>query len=447
MSSRRPTPAPINGNPDSVDDDDDDAIPSQAALTPHCLPIEVVDRILAFIHDHRTLARTSRVSRWWSSATAPHWRRLYLARWRPPRPSRAAAADAGPCAAPHSSQPQPSSEAAAAAAAEPVSWQILYRHRLAQHDRWRAPEAAPAARQIALYFPFYAAGNRDFLVGVALDGVPRVVRRRRRAEAADRDHEAPLQGCPNTAASAAGVSADGRCVAVGWRDGTVRVWDVATGACGLVLEGHRAPVLDVHMTARRIATISRDARDVKLWDRASGRLVRDYSRVDAHVRAAAAHSGLIAMITRDGVAKLWDVDADERSEAVVSHGEVFDDSWRSLMFDGKQIALQPQNKRVISVWNARTGDLVIHLDLGHNDMRNFCLDGSRLAAYCWRRSFISYIQVWDLESGQIVRQFDLAGQIVVRMEMDATALILSSMPKKGSIIWDFSVGISYAEDF
>jgi WD40 repeat protein len=66
------------------------------------------------------------------------------------------------------------------------------------------------------------------------------------------------------------VAADGRAISAS-HDGTLRVWDLASGTCARTLPGHTDRVLGVAVTGdRRVVSASADG-TLRVWDLRSGR--------------------------------------------------------------------------------------------------------------------------------------------------------------------------------
>jgi len=94
------------------------------------------------------------------------------------------------------------------------------------------------------------------------------------------------------------------------RDKTVKVWNVATGACAYTLVGHDNWVRDVvfHPQGQFVISVS-DDRSMRVWDVAKGKCVRKITDAHGHfVQCVAAHTKAPIVLTGgvDMCARLWD---------------------------------------------------------------------------------------------------------------------------------------------
>ncbi|MEO1210520.1 MAG: NB-ARC domain-containing protein [Cyanobacteria bacterium J06638_20] len=108
-------------------------------------------------------------------------------------------------------------------------------------------------------------------------------------------------------------SPDSQTLACGGCDHTLKLVNVATGACLATLEGHKDWVVSVawHPTRQLIATGSLD-QTIRLWDLTTGQCIQEFaSHIDGR-QAVAWHpeGNILAMSKADATIQLWDITTD-----------------------------------------------------------------------------------------------------------------------------------------
>ncbi|MFK4070785.1 hypothetical protein [Streptomyces sp. NPDC029674] len=154
---------------------------------------------------------------------------------------------------------------------------------------------------------------------------------------------------------AVAFSADGRTVASGGRDGTVRLWNAVTGKPLKVLKGHRGPVSSVAFGPDGHAVVGGgDDGTVRLWNTATGasRVMTAGGRGGVGAVAFSPDGRTVAGGGQDGGVRLWSRATGKKLRSVTSHqGAV---SALAFSPDGRTVASGGRDGTV-RLRNTRTG--------------------------------------------------------------------------------------------
>ena len=240
--------------------------------------------------------------------------------------------------------------------------------------------------------------------------------------------------------TAVAFSLDGWLASAG-DDGTVRLWDPATGAEQALSVGIRR----VHAVAfspggRRLASAGDDG-TVRLWDPATGAELAALSGHTGRVHAVAFSPGgrRLASAGDDGTVRLWDPATGTELAALSGHtGQV-----TAVAFspDGRRLASASWD-RTVRLWDPATGTEQAALS-GHTGQVTvvaFSPDGRRLASASWDGT----VRLWDPATG--TEQAALSGRTrgvhAVAFSPDSR---LASAGDDGTVrLWDPATGAELA---
>ena len=195
-------------------------------------------------------------------------------------------------------------------------------------------------------------------------------------------------------------SPDGKWLATGGKDNSVRLWEVATGRQTLRLEGDIGWITSLAFSpdSRQVVAGSLSG-TIKVWDVEDGRELRRLEGHEGSANAlAAGPNWVLASGGNDNTVRVWNLQTGEPSRALRGHADEVHAV--TLSPDGTLIASGGGDKSV-KLWEAATGRLVRSL-AGHGGgvySVAFSPDGKQLAS----ASYDKTIKVWDVTSGGEVR--------------------------------------------
>ncbi|KAF7979625.1 hypothetical protein HWV62_41573 [Athelia sp. TMB] len=246
-------------------------------------------------------------------------------------------------------------------------------------------------------------------------------------------------------------SPDGRRMASGSDDKSVRVWDTETGTLIVKpFEGHTDWVRSIAFSpdGQRIASGS-DDRSVRVWGTETGALIAEpFQGHSGYVMSVAfsPNGRCIASGSDDGSIRVWEA---ETGTLIAKPIEGHTGGVNSVAFspDGRRIA-SGSNDQSVRVWDAETGALIAGLFEGHTSSVlsvAFSLDGQRVASGSADQS----IRLWDAHDGTpLAKPFNGHTGSVNSLVFSPDGQRIASGSGDQSIrLWDAQDGTPLAEPF
>jgi WD40 repeat protein/serine/threonine protein kinase len=232
-------------------------------------------------------------------------------------------------------------------------------------------------------------------------------------------------------------SPDGKTLASGTADGTVKFWDVPTGQVRTFLRGFEGPVSAVAFSpdGKMLASgISHG--DVWLWDVTTTQK-RGLLQAEAPLCSLAfAPDGKRLACGHGGSARLWDLETGRLEATLPMHVEGDDDQEVTVAFspEGKTLACCGGGGRPIRLWDVATRRE--HSPLAGSGVMAYCPDGKTVAAGgCWER-----VQLLDVATGKPwPNRWRSTLASALAYSPDGQVLAVATT-KRNVLLWDIKTG-------
>ncbi|KAL2886331.1 Vegetative incompatibility protein HET-E-1 [Ceratocystis lukuohia] len=249
-----------------------------------------------------------------------------------------------------------------------------------------------------------------------------------------------LEGHDDLVSSVA-FSNDGQRLASGSHDNTVKIWDATSGACVQTLEGHRYGVTSVVFSndGQRLASGSTD-KTVKTWNATSGSCVQT---LEGH------HYGVTSVVfsndgqrlasgSTDKTVKTWDATSGALLQTLEGHHRAV----KSVVFSNdRQLLASGSYDKTVKIWDTTSGALLQTLE-GHGNLVTsvvFSNDGQRLASGSWDKT----VKIWNVTSGVCLQTLEGHDEWVVSVVFSNDGQRLASGSWDNTVkIWDATSGPS-----
>ena len=232
------------------------------------------------------------------------------------------------------------------------------------------------------------------------------------------------------------ITPDGKTLASGGEDGTIRLWDLQTGKLKNTFKGHTSAVyvLVFSPDGQTLASGSADE-SIKLWDLNTGKIIHTLSGRSKGISAITITPDSQTLISGDriGRIKFWNLTNGERINSFTGHKILV--TSLAMTPDGQTVVSSSQDN-TIKLWDVKTGQLIRTLtdsDSHHFFSVAISPNGQQIASGSWDGG----IRLWDVKTGKLTQTLKTDSAPIDAVVFKPNGQTLVSGSADGSIrMWD-----------
>lgn len=230
-------------------------------------------------------------------------------------------------------------------------------------------------------------------------------------------------------------SPDGKTLVTSSTDYMIKLWDVETGVCLKIFEGHQNEVWAVGFSpdGKTLASGSDDY-SIKLWDISSGKCIRSLEHASSYVFAIAfsPDGQTLASGGRDNRIRLWNVQSGQCFKILQGH----DGPVRSVAYssDGSKLASGSED-HTIKLWDLKQGKCIATFRGHSNHVFSVVFNetGNQLVSGSLDQS----VKLWDVVSKKCSRTFHGHSDIVLSVSFDSRNQLIASGSRDQTVrLWN-----------
>lgn len=232
---------------------------------------------------------------------------------------------------------------------------------------------------------------------------------------------------------------DWRAVASSSDDQTVKLWDIDTGQCFTILQGHTDSVWAVAFSpSGQILASSSDDQTVKLWQVSTGVCAKTLDKMDSQICSLtfSPDSQIVATGSVERTVQLWDASTGQALRTLRGHRHHV---WSFAFSPDGQTLASGSDDRTVRLWDLSTGRVLKTLP-GHLDWVwsvAFSPDGRLLAS----GSYDKTVKLWNIQTGECLKTLHGHTDRVQAVTFSPDGRILASASDDQMVkLWSVSTG-------